>query len=54
MIQMGWGSRKIHGRRGRFTKLISIGKPPTIYKYTPILETNKDPIDIESATIEAL
>jgi predicted DNA-binding protein (UPF0251 family) len=51
---MGWRRRRRHGRRGRFPKPISIGKAPTLDKFTPTPQQNPEPIYIEPAELEAL
>jgi predicted DNA-binding protein (UPF0251 family) len=51
---MGWRRRRRHGRRGRLPKAISIGKVPTVDRFTPIPQESADPIYIDPAEIEAL
>jgi len=51
---MGWRHRRRRGRRGRFPKPISIGKVPTVDKFTPTPQGNPEPIYIEPAELEAL
>ena len=53
-IEMGWRHRGRHGKRGRFPKPVSIGRPPVTDKLVPIPEGNPEPIFIEQAEIEAL
>lgn len=51
---MGWRRRHRRGRRGRLPKPISIGKTPTIDKFTPTPQQNPESVFIEPAELEAL
>lgn len=53
-MEMSWGRRRRHGRKGRFPKPVSLGQVPTVNKFTPSPLTNPEPIHIEPAELEAL
>jgi predicted DNA-binding protein (UPF0251 family) len=51
IMQRRWRHR--HGRRGRPPKPVSIDKPPSVEKFTPVPHSDAEPVYIEPAELEA-
>ncbi|MEA2089299.1 MAG: DUF134 domain-containing protein [Thermoproteota archaeon] len=57
-MKMSWTRgrrrRRRRGKKGRFPKPVSLGKPPVANRLIPMPQTGLEPIYIEPAEVEAL